>query len=180
MDLDETLVFTSKQPLGPNSIFIKETKGYLNLRPHLKQFLTESSAMFNLVLFTASEQYYADSILKVVDPKSELFSIRLYRSNCVMVNRGIYLKHLGVLHGLNIEKTMFVDNLPFHLYENLNNLVPIVPYNGQSNDRELLKLLLFLRGILSFKNYPLKLRDQFKMHLFRECASFQELVLKLA
>ncbi len=53
LDLDETLVFTSKNKINKDSI--KMDGFYLNLRPFLDQFLRETFQLFNLILFTAGE-----------------------------------------------------------------------------------------------------------------------------
>lgn len=70
----------------------------------------------------------------------------------------MYLKMLSVLHNLNKTQCVFVDNSPLHLYENLEYGVPIVPFFGENSDRELLKLLLFLKGIKSIKEYKIVLK----------------------
>ena len=40
LDLDETLVFTTKKKINKNSILIKgKSIGYVTLRPHVKKFI---------------------------------------------------------------------------------------------------------------------------------------------
>lgn len=41
-------------------------------RPYLKEFLTEVSKMFEIVVFTASRQCYADAILDIIDPNKTI------------------------------------------------------------------------------------------------------------
>ena len=51
----------------------------VNLRPHAMEFLQNLSKYFEIIIFTASHQYYADPILNALDPTGTLFSYRLYR-----------------------------------------------------------------------------------------------------
>jgi len=51
----------------------------VNIRPYIIECLLEASKNFQVIVFTASHQAYADSILDYIDPKRELFQHRLYR-----------------------------------------------------------------------------------------------------
>mmetsp|Transcript_22822 Transcript_22822/g.17270 ORF Transcript_22822/g.17270 Transcript_22822/m.17270 type:complete len:83 (+) Transcript_22822:1010-1258(+) len=53
------------------------------LRPHLMDVLEYLSNSYELVIFTASEQKYAEPILNHLDPTGELFSAKLYRDSCL-------------------------------------------------------------------------------------------------
>ncbi len=48
-------------------------------RPHLHEFLTEMSKYYEIVIFTAALQDYADYILDRIDPDNQLIKHRLYR-----------------------------------------------------------------------------------------------------
>ena len=50
------------------------------------------SAIYELVLFTASQAFYADKVINAIDPQSrwtfdkgQYFSLRLYRDDCTEV-----------------------------------------------------------------------------------------------
>lgn len=60
---------------------------------------------------------------------------------------------MSFLHNLNTKQCIFVDNAAFHLYENLDNGVPVIPYRGEIDDNELLKLLQFLKEIKNTRDY---------------------------
>lgn len=80
LDLDETLIFTSQVWVNKDSFKIEGLqKGFLNQRPFLNQFLEETSKIFNLILFTASDAHYAGQILKIIDPFDKYFIVKLYR-----------------------------------------------------------------------------------------------------
>lgn len=74
LDLDETLVHASLEPL-PNADldFSVNFQGqkynvWVKLRPHCLTFLQRVSEMFEVVVFTASQKVYADSVLDKIDP----------------------------------------------------------------------------------------------------------------
>jgi CTD small phosphatase-like protein 2 len=83
-DLDETLIHCldeselSHNFRGDLSVevpYVDEddlTEGFvtaeINLRPHLMETLDHLRQFYQLVIFTASEKSYADSILNIIDP----------------------------------------------------------------------------------------------------------------
>lgn len=139
----------------------------------MTQFLEEVSKLFNVILYTASESIYAEAVLRIIDPEKKYFMMKLFRQNCVHVQNGIFLKIIEILFGLNKKQCLFVDNSPFHLYDNLENGIPILPYFGETEDSELLKLLGFLREIKAEKNYIPFLVQQFKLKSYREEKDFE-------
>ena len=54
------------------------------------------SQLFEIVVFTASQKLYADKVLDSIDPKGRI-SHRLYRENCIVINKTFYLKNLKIL-----------------------------------------------------------------------------------
>ena len=52
-------------------------------RPYLAEMLQRILPYFQICVYTASEQLYADAILDVIDPNQEIFFKRLYRTKCV-------------------------------------------------------------------------------------------------
>lgn len=73
IDLDETLVHSTFQPEESADIVLPITiedalyRVYVQVRPFAKEFLQEMSKHFELVLFTASLQKYADPLLDLLD-----------------------------------------------------------------------------------------------------------------
>lgn len=63
----------------------KNNKGKIgfNIRPHVSEFLKTVSNHAEIIAFTASNKNYADLILNYLDPKNEIFSLRLYGNNCL-------------------------------------------------------------------------------------------------
>jgi TFIIF-interacting CTD phosphatase-like protein len=74
LDLDETLVHCTVEPIqNADMVFPVEFNGmeyvvHVRCRPFLKEFLEKVSAEFEVVVFTASQQVYADKLLDKIDP----------------------------------------------------------------------------------------------------------------
>ena len=124
LDLDETLVhcYTSLQTNNAEISFpitVAEITYYVNgkLRPYCLEFLTYCSNHFEVVLFTASQKIYAQTLAKIIDPTGSLFRFKLYRDSCTNV-AGHFIKNLDSL-GRDLSQTVIVDNsIPcfgFHL-----------------------------------------------------------------
>lgn len=83
---------------------------YVRKRPHLDRFLQWIAGKFEVTIFTASQQVYAEKLLNLLDPEGRYITYRLYRDSCLNVD-GNYLKDLNVL-GRDMGKTVLVDNSP--------------------------------------------------------------------
>ena len=156
LDLDETLVHSSFQPLGKDKnnqiiqpdIFLKILfeKKYYNLyvltRPYINQFLKDMSKLFIIYIFTASIQEYANPLLNEID-KNNIISYRLYRDSCTLTNDGKYVKNLNILN-YNLKDLILLDNNPISYSFNKNNGVPIKSWHNDKNDKELIKIGNFL------------------------------------
>lgn len=99
LDLDETLVH------------FEAAERKFRLRPGCLAFLRAlAHPYYEIVVFTAASQDYADFILNVLDPDRNLILHRLYRQHTLVTDEGIYLKDLSRL-GRDLSKTIIVDNI---------------------------------------------------------------------
>lgn len=148
LDLDETLIRAEKYqtsltsealPLGEDS---QDFNIYIGRRPKLLEFLTAASEAFELVLFTASDESYAERVLNLFDPHRKLLRYRLFRNSCVQ-HRGGYLKDLRCL-GRDLRHVVLVDNNPSSFLLQPHNGIPIASWYGSPDDNELEVCLRFL------------------------------------
>mmetsp|Transcript_9115 Transcript_9115/g.10948 ORF Transcript_9115/g.10948 Transcript_9115/m.10948 type:complete len:365 (+) Transcript_9115:53-1147(+) len=168
LDLDETLVHCSVDggtdadltfPVDFNGTIYQVS---VKIRPHMAKFLEMVSDKFEVVVFTASQQVYADTLLDILDPDKTLIKHRLFRDSCLLVD-GNYLKDLNVL-GRDMSKTVLVDNSPHAFGYQIDNGIPIESWYDDPNDNELLKLADFLTRIQNVDDVRPIVRNHFKTH----------------
>lgn len=108
--------------------------------------LAELSQQFELIVFTASHQSYADAVLDYLDPQKQLIQHRLYRQHCQYLPEGYYVKDLRVM-GRDLSKLVLVDNAAYSYSFQADNGIPILPYYEGSTDFELKALRNYLMGL---------------------------------
>jgi len=112
--------------------------------------LIEIKKFYNIVIFTASEKIYADSILNCIDPNGELFDFRLYRNNCLKVkieSDYVYIKDLRIIRNFNIKDMIIIDHSAFNFAFHLENRIPIQPFIENVDNKED-KEFIFLKNYL--------------------------------
>lgn len=109
--------------------------GKLLIRPHVGEFLDRMSAIFELVVFTASLKEYADFMIDQLDVK-KLIKYRLYRENCSSIV-GKQRKDLSRL-GRDIDKTFIVDNLEDNYLLQPRSGLAVSSWYGDPKDKALL------------------------------------------
>lgn len=91
---------------------------------------------FEVAIFTASHQSYADAVLdKLIDPNRKY--PRLYRQHCIRTNEGIYIKDLRVIRNRLLKDILLVDNAVYSFGFQITNGIPILPFYKDPHDREL-------------------------------------------
>ena len=141
VDLDETLVHYVEE----------ENKAYVQVRPFADYFLSEMGKLFEIVIFTAAAEDYADLVLKELD-KNNNISHRLYRKHTKQKN-GVFLKDLSKL-GRDITKVCIIDNNKENFDLQPENGLHISSFVGDQNDTELFLLSKDLVMIINEnKNY---------------------------
>ncbi|CAI5516672.1 unnamed protein product [Closterium sp. Naga37s-1] len=118
---------------------------HVRKRPHVETFLQKVAELFEVVVFTASQGIYADKLLDIMDPKTELVQHRIFRESCVYIE-GNYVKDLSVL-GRDLSKVVIVDNSPQAFGLQVDNGIPIEAWFDDDKDCELQLLLPFLETL---------------------------------
>ena len=83
---------------------------WVNKRPYCDEFLRRVVKWFNLVIFTASVQEYADPVIDWLESEKKFFSARYYRQHCTY-RQGAYIKDLSSVEP-DLSNVMILDNSP--------------------------------------------------------------------
>lgn len=157
LDLDETLVYSTKAKLCEPEDFIIEDY-FVYKRPGLDDFLKYAEQNFSVAIWTSSTEDYAEEVVKNIFPQNYPLQFIYGRTKCTItflyeLNEYIYAKNLSKLKRKNysLEKILMVDDSPEKLRRNYGNHIRVEPFVGSKNDIELYQLIKYLERI--------KLRD---------------------
>ena len=126
LDLDETLVHFVQGENDSNNI--------VQIRPGAEQFIEDLSEYFEIIIFTAAKQDYADLVIDGVDLNHKV-SGRLYRDHTIKLGDG-YIKDLSKL-GRDLKKMLIVDNCADNFSLQPKNGLKIKDFEGDPEDNEL-------------------------------------------
>lgn len=152
LDLDETLVHSSfkkvknadiKQPIDLDG-YLQTI--YVNVRPYAEEFIVQMSKYFEIVMFTASIQKYAQPIFNKIDMDRNC-SAMLFREHCsVDAHTGFMVKDMLRL-GRKIENIIIIDNSPNSYYYQPENALPSKTWIKDPQDYELREMIPFLKRL---------------------------------
>ena len=154
IDLDETLIHSDIYDKKPFKIinydkilkFKFDNLYYyigINFRKNLKNFLKKVSKYFNLILFTAAYQEYADVIIDYIDPENIFFKKRFYRESCINLNDNINIKDLNIFNDIDLKHSVILDNNIYSFCNNLKNGILINSF-FEGEDDDLMNIYYYL------------------------------------
>ncbi len=119
--------------------------------------------MYEIVVFTAGVQEYADKILDQIDPEKAYIKKRLYRQDCIQVE-DYFIKDLDVFIDREKENIIIVDNSIMSFAFDIDNGVPIQSFYGnEEDDKELLFLMSFLEEAFYQQDVRTSVSEAFKL-----------------
>ena len=148
LDLDETLVHSSFLAIPHADLqFVLDIEEnqipvFVCVRPGAQRFLKELGSLYEIVIFTASMQPYADPVIDFIDP-DRVVKHRLYRESCTDFG-GSFVKDLSRLNR-KLERIIIIDNSPSAYLLQPYNAIAISSWFDEPMDDELLKILDFLK-----------------------------------
>lgn len=140
------------------------TKASFSVRPYARECLQFANKYFEVAIFTAGAQWFAEPILNYLDPRGSMIQHRFYRQHTSQLGEEsgdtLYVKDLSILCGINSELTLddilIVDNMIYSFAFNLENGIPILNYVGDKNDVEMLHVMQYLKSLKNCENLRLE------------------------
>ena len=118
-------------------------EGILKLRPGLFDFLDEVQKFYEIILFTASSQDYAESLIDSIEEKKKYFNYKFFRQHNIIVEND-FVKDISRI-GRDLDKIIIVDNMPQNYRLHKKNGIYIKGFWGEDLcDR----VLFYLKTIL--------------------------------
>ena len=139
LDQDETIVFQCKTRNEKANFEVPiDDKEFLRFaaRPHWKTFLQKVSEDWEIIIFTASTQYYAFLVANALDPEKKFFSGILSRNHCMLTKNGFFIKDLRQIENRSQKNVVLLDNYVHSFAFNLENGIPILEWKNEQDDDE--------------------------------------------
>ena len=162
LDIDETLIYASKEPLNRLPDF-RLSKYYVYKRPYLDQFLQEIKDDFLLAIWSSATDDYVEAIVEEIIPKDIKLEFVWGGSRCTL-KRNLwddleawdpdnqwqeyyYTKPLKKVkrRGYDLEHIIIVDDTPHKAKQNYGNVIYPLEFTGDMSDNDLELLAKYLK-----------------------------------
>ena len=142
LDLEETLInFRLKSE--------KKEEGTLKMRPGLYEFLDEIQFFYEIIIFTASSQDYAEALIDTIEESKKYFKYKFYRQHNIVIEND-FVKDLSRI-GRDLDKMIIVDNIPQNYRLHKKNGINIKGFWGED---------LCDRALYNLKDILIKLAEE--------------------
>jgi len=144
LDLDNTLVYTEmiRNTLTKNDQYMLNVK----IRPFAKELIQEMSDLYEICIFTAASEEYANEIINELDPNKKIKRI-ISRKHCVEIKEGYAVKDLRIFADRDLKDELIVDDSIYSFSFQIENGIPLKTYEGEEDDKELSLLIKYLKGL---------------------------------
>lgn len=150
LDIDETLLFASEQPLE-REVDFRVGQYHIYKRPGLAEFLDHCFHWFDVAIWTSSSPLYAEEVVKAIIPYPTRLAFvwdsdRGTLAYDLETGERYATKNLKKLKrlGYSLEAVIAVDDSPEKWKQSYGNLVQVAPYHGAAEDTELIRLASYL------------------------------------
>lgn len=150
LDLDETLVH----------YFEHDGMGNYDIRPGMHEFLERMHSLgYELVIFTAATQDYADWVIDQIDP-GRLIHYRLYRQHALPWGP-IFVKDMSLL-GRDLDRTLIIDNVQENFMLQPSHGIFIMTWYDDPHDTALFALTPLLDELIATRAKVPEILDKYR------------------
>lgn len=158
LDLDETLIYATEEPLGRAHDF---TVGpyFVYRRPHLAGFLSSCATCFQLAVWSTASDLYVREVVRQIMPSEVEPAFVWGRSRCVRSYNQEefeeeFFKDLKKVKrtGYHLERVLIADDTPRKVRRHYGNAVYVPPFLGDAEDDALPRLARYLISLRDVAN----------------------------
>ena len=102
------------------------------------------SHYYNIFIFTSESKEFAQQIMQSLDPEGKIFSGCLNQSHCFKTQKGNYIKDLRIIVNKKLCEMVIIDHVSSSFPFQIENGIPILPWEIDPYDNELKYLTTFL------------------------------------
>lgn len=153
LDLDETLVFATKDSLTQGADF-KYADYYVYRRPYLTEFFNALNDHFQIAIWSSADDTYVKDVVERIKPAEVNLQFIWGRSRCTTKrdfdsDEYVHQKRLKKVKklGYELERILMIDDSPEKTRDNYGNAVYVAPFEGNQEDNELKALVDYLMSI---------------------------------
>ncbi len=159
LDLDETLVFATTEPIQ-TAHDLRILEYFVHKRPFLDEFLSRVFDWFDVAVWTSSGSLYAAELVPSIFPEPARLCFVWDSRRCTLRRNPVTgdffnLKDLKKVkrRGYNLARILMIDDTPEKLSRQHGNHLAIAPFEGDPGDRELARLLPYLEWLSAQENF---------------------------
>ena len=145
----------------------------------MKDVLDRFKTNCELMVWTAGHPEYANSVIDFIDPDKNIFDVRLFRDQCYISPKGLYIKDLRMINR-DLDKVIIVDDHAYSFGFQIDNGVPILPYKGEETDTELLTIGEYIVHLMRLADFRPANRKHFKYEHFEKENNMDNLIKVIA
>ena len=160
LDLDETLIHASEEPLDRPADFRVLDLFHVYQRPHLGEFLHDVFGDWHVAVWTTSTGDYAQAIVDRIMPAGAHLVSLYARDQCTRrfdpeTSEQFFIKNLRKMtrDRYRPENVIAVDDTPRNWMLSYGNLIRVTPWEGDPDDDELKLLGRYLSRIRQAPDY---------------------------
>lgn len=184
-DLEETLAHISEKEQGADAYLPvvtldnKHSKLGIYYRPFLKECLLRLKALdCEIIIWTSGTPEYVNKVINFIDPNHEIFDMRLFRDQCYVSPKGLYIKDLRIIDR-ELDRCIIVDNNAYSFGFQTENGVLVLPFTGEPGDSEMLTLTEYLIFLIKQEDFRPANKNHFMYDLYEKELTFDGLLKKM-
>ena len=129
-------------PNAKKNVSSQNIEDIFRIRPHALKFISSMAQHFELVIYSSRKRNNVKKMRNILDPEHIYIMDMLYKENCYMTESKKYVKDLSLIQNRSIRDCLILDYKPQSFAFCLGNGIPILHWNGDQTDQELIPGLM--------------------------------------